>query len=62
MSNSKNHMPQISKIFKSIWQPMLQLTLDHFKVKQLANKNYYHHQGFMLRYTLCGQKKEKKQT
>lgn len=38
---------------------MLQLTLDHFKVKQLANKNYYHHQGFMLRYTLCGQKKKK---
>ena len=31
MSNSKKHMPQMSKILKNIWQHVLRLTLDHLK-------------------------------
>lgn len=57
MLNSKSHMPQMSKILKNIWQPVLRLTLDHLKVKQCANKNNYCHQGFMLRCSLCSQRK-----
>lgn len=50
-------MPQMSKILKNIWQPVLRLTLDHLKVKQRANKNNYRRQGFMLRCSLCSQRK-----